>query len=347
MENNIPKIPVFIDVDNLDVGAKEVLKTLRPTWIVPSQSERIKYKIFSDGLTNKLYGYYLEGEPEGTVIIKVYGVNTELMIDREMEIQTMKILQAKNLGPALYAIFENGIAYEFISGKTLDTENCQDPKISSLVAAEMGRFHSVTNSGESPEGKTSIIWEILARIDLMAEEALTTNPDLISAFEKLGIKSGFCKTALAELKTIIEKEDMPLGFCHNDLLLGNVIYNEKIPKVTFIDFEYCGLNYAPFDVANHFCEMAGGLDTDFSLCPDDSFKSKWIETYLQYLFGGKHSYDVKTFLRWTDICAPLSILGWIIWGIAQANNSKIDFDYIGYVAIRIPEYEKLMKKIRQ
>lgn len=49
----------------------------------------------------------------------------------------------------------------------------------------------------------------------------------------------------------------PVVFCHNDLLLGNVIYNSDNESVTFIDYEYAGMNYQAFDIGNHFNEFAG------------------------------------------------------------------------------------------
>lgn len=49
----------------------------------------------------------------------------------------------------------------------------------------------------------------------------------------------------------------PTVFCHNDLLLGNVIYTEAENRVTFIDYEYASCNYQAFDIGNHFSEYAG------------------------------------------------------------------------------------------
>lgn len=46
-------------------------------------------------------------------------------------------------------------------------------------------------------------------------------------------------------------------FAHNDLLLGNVIYNEHEGTVHFIDYEYATYNYQAFDIANHFNEFVG------------------------------------------------------------------------------------------
>jgi len=74
---------------------------------------------------------------------------------------------------------------------------------------------------------------------------------------KFGVSSGFGTKAIKEMKEILEAQGMPVTFCHNDLLLGNIIYDEKTSKVSFIDFEYAMPNYPPFDVANHFNEFAG------------------------------------------------------------------------------------------
>lgn len=53
--------------------------------------------------------------------------------------------------------------------------------------------------------------------------------------------------------------DSPIVFCHNDLLLGNILYDRSKKTVNFIDFEYAGPNYQAYDIANHFCEFAGKL----------------------------------------------------------------------------------------
>ena len=34
-------------------------------------------------------------------------------------------------------------------------------------------------------------------------------------------------------------------------------------KVSFVDYEYSGLNYAAFDIGNHFCEFAGKCSNNF------------------------------------------------------------------------------------
>jgi len=40
---------------------------------------------------NKLIGYFLDGHTDEIILVKVYGQKTEMMIDRQCEINTMKV----------------------------------------------------------------------------------------------------------------------------------------------------------------------------------------------------------------------------------------------------------------
>lgn len=48
-------------------------------------------KMFKDGITNKLIGVYLENLEESTILVRIYGENTEKIIDREAEIKNIKV----------------------------------------------------------------------------------------------------------------------------------------------------------------------------------------------------------------------------------------------------------------
>ena len=72
-----------------------------------------------------------------------------------------------------------------------------------------------------------------------------------------------------------------LVFCHNDLLVKNIIYNQKREQVSFIDFEYARVNYALFDIANHFVEYAGVDNADFTLYPNSDEQKRWLKIYFQ------------------------------------------------------------------
>ena len=59
------------------------------------------------------------------------------------------------------------------------------------------------------------------------------------------------------LKSTLSKVNSPVVFAHNDLLLGNILYNQKQENIVFIDYEYTAFNYQAFDIVNHFTEYAG------------------------------------------------------------------------------------------
>lgn len=59
------------------------------------------------------------------------------------------------------------------------------------------------------------------------------------------------------MKETLSRINSPVVFAHNDLLLGNVLYNQKEESVIFIDYEYTAPNYQAFDIVNHFTEFAG------------------------------------------------------------------------------------------
>lgn len=60
-----------------------------------------------------------------------------------------------------------------------------------------------------------------------------------------------------ELETHLVPLDCPVVFCHNDLVVRNIIWNPSSSSVSFIDYEYAFPNYQPFDIANHFNEYSG------------------------------------------------------------------------------------------
>lgn len=65
------------------------------------------------------------------------------------------------------------------------------------------------------------------------------------------------------LFAVVSKIQSPIVFAHNDLLLGNVLYDSTENKVTFIDYEYADYNFQAYDIGNHFDEFAGMIFASF------------------------------------------------------------------------------------
>ena len=110
----VSKLDITIDIASdasLVAGAKEVVTHLRPKW------REVKWKTFTDGITNKLIGGWEEGRKEDMVLVRVYGQGTDMIIDREGEMKNMARMQGIGLGGKLYAAFNNGICYQFLTGE--------------------------------------------------------------------------------------------------------------------------------------------------------------------------------------------------------------------------------------
>jgi len=134
---------------------------------------------------------------------------------------------------------------------------------------------------------------------------------------------------------------------HQDLLSGNILYNDGWDRVQIIDFEYGGYNYRGFDIANHFCEYAGfssDFENDF---PNKNKQLYFIRHYLEAvspeLFQELQTQNqLERFLNeaYTFInhftCA--SHLFWGSWAIIQSKYSPIDFDFLHYSQVRLQGY---------
>lgn len=66
------------------------------------------------------------------------------------------------------------------------------------------------------------------------------------------------RTEFNDLYYEVSKIESPVVFAHNDLLLGNILYDGSGEnKIIFIDYEYADYNFQAYDIGNHFDEFAG------------------------------------------------------------------------------------------
>ncbi|XP_074038446.1 ethanolamine kinase 1 isoform X2 [Leptinotarsa decemlineata] len=291
----------------------------------------------TDGITNKLVGCKSEKADESeTILVRVYGNKTDLLIDRKAETRNIILLNRAGLAPDLFATFDNGLAYRFIPGNTLNCDTIIRPNIYYLVAKRMANLHNVLREEKvQPE---PLIWNKL-------QQFLDLVPDVFCDEKKqkryqtsVTHKSKIIQEAM-ELRSILEKLNTPIVFAHNDLLLGNVIYTESKDTVTFIDYEYAGFNYQAYDIGNHFIEFAGLESPDFAKYPTKEFQRDWLKIYLREFNQMEPSnLEIEKLYVEVNQFALLAHIFWGVWSLIQAEHSYIEFDYIGYAAVRFNEY---------
>lgn len=131
----------------------------------------------------------------------------------------------------------------------------------------------------------------------------------------------------------LEALESPIVFSHNDLLLGNVIYTKSMNAVNFIDYEYADYNFQAFDIGNHFAEMCGVDEVDYTRYPKHEFQLEWLRCYLESYLQRKdiQNEEVEHLYVQVNQFALAAHIFWTVWSLLQAEHSTIDFDYVGYV----------------
>ena len=116
--------------------------------------------------------------------------------------------------------------------------------------------------------------------------------------------------------------------------------------VKLIDFEYGGVNYVSFDIANHFNEWAGGIENDagqtnFSLFPSEDKQRDFIKTYIQTASGDDVVSEDELNAMMIEVEAFL-LANHLYWGLWAVNQAAIEgtsgFDYLAYGVNRFNRY---------
>ncbi|XP_074019316.1 ethanolamine kinase 2 [Numenius arquata] len=333
-----------IAVDEGDVlpGALRLMRELRPGW----EPERVKTKLFTDGITNKLVACYTDEGMADAVLVRVYGRKTELFVDRETELRNFQVLRAHGCAPDLYCAFQNGLCYQFLPGIALGPDHVRDPHIFRLVAQEMARVHAIHANGSLPK---PILWQKLHKYLTLVKTDLSpkvSNPSLqqdVPSLEMLEQELAWMKETLSQLGS-------PIVLCHNDLLCKNIIYDGTQENVRFIDYEYTGYNYQAFDIGNHFNEFAGVKEVDYRLYPSKETQLQWLRSYLQAYKqltqgdrggSGVSEEELETLYVQVNKFSLASHFLWACWGLIQDKYSTIDFNFLRYAKLRFKQYFKM------
>ncbi|XP_075885011.1 ethanolamine kinase 1-like isoform X2 [Nelusetta ayraudi] len=250
----LPHVDVRINEVEPRQGVLDLVRRLRPQW----KLQDVQMKRFTDGITNQLIGCFVGSlQDPGVILVRLYGQMTELFVDRERELEIFKLFHSHGCGPEIYCSFQNGICYQFVRGEVLDDLRLHQPAIYRLIAAELGRIHSIKPRGGGPV--QPCLWSKMSHFLSLLQENICSGQQQQgrSAAELCWLPSIHTLAAeMEELKTHLLQLDSPTVLCHNDLLTKNIIYNHSEGGVKFIDYEYADYNYQAFDIGNHFNEFA-------------------------------------------------------------------------------------------
>lgn len=344
---------VFVDgssEESLREGAFKVLSHVRPHWDPPT----IRFKTFTDGITNQLVACWPAccGRDDGgdlgadeTVLLRVYGQRTELFIDRSAEVLNMRLLHAHGLAAPLHCAFRNGLCYGFNPGQVVDTALVRDPYVSRLIAQTLARMHSVRlrrkGGGPATPSLFPTLHKYLGLVPTHFDD-LEKNHRFVSSIPS----RGELEREVSLLEAHLSGLGSPVVFCHNDLLVKNIIYQPEQDRVVFIDYEYADNNYQALDIGNHFCEFGGVERFDSSLYPEREFQLRWLRHYLDewHRLAGRREAasprDVELLYVQVNKFALASCMLWCLWALIQAAHSTIKFDFLRFALERLDMYKR-------
>lgn len=256
------------------------------------------------GITNELYHVKSRGSVASSVVVRVFGKETDRVISRESE------LFYSSLFLKTYAHGKNFLICEFLDGyETMPftdmgksahkiAEAVAHFQITATVAAKKDYNNPLLpadSTGSSPvqEGtataskvsrfshETNYTHQSLQKwVDQLSSQELLDKvvPDKQEGFVALANK--LHEERMWMLRRIEEVEEhLTEGVCHNDLLCANLMYARDTNDLKIIDFDYVHRNYLLFDLANHFNEYTG-LECDYArYFPQDSVIYDFLKHY--------------------------------------------------------------------
>ncbi|KAK4604361.1 hypothetical protein RGQ29_012747 [Quercus rubra] len=314
----------------------ELCKDLFKKWSELDDS-RFSIETVSGGITNLLLKASVKEESGNDVsmTVRLYGPNTEYVINRERELQAIKYLSAAGFGAKLLGVFGNGMVQSFINARTLVESDMRKPKLAAEIARQLRKFHEV----EIPGSKEPQLWNDISKFFEKASVLEFDDSEKQRMHKMISFKE--IHDEIVELKELTGLLNAPVVFAHNDLLCGNLMVNDEEEKLYLIDFEYGSYNYRGFDIGNHFNEYAG-YDCDYSLYPSKDEQYHFFRHYLQpdNPLEQVPDKDLEALYVESNTYMLASHLYWALWGIIQEKMSPIDFDYLGYFFLRYNEYKR-------
>ncbi|ERN04536.1 hypothetical protein AMTRI_Chr05g62550 [Amborella trichopoda] len=345
-EHTFPDLPaspitIYISLPLPQMKPKivDLCKSLFKKWSCLEDS-RFSIETVSGGITNLLLKVSVK-EDNGKVslvTVRLFGPNTEYVINRQRELQAICYLSAAGFGAKLLGVFGNGMVQSFIDARTLSPSDMSQPKIAAEIARQLCTFHQV----EVPGSKEPQLWDDIYKFLERASGIKFDDSEKQKRYDTISFQE--IQDEVMELKALTNSLKSDVVFAHNDLLSGNLMLNEKEGKLYLIDFEYGSYSYRGYDIANHFNEYAG-FDCDYSLCPDKETQCHFFRHYLNPEKPEEVSdEDLEALYVETNCFMLASHIYWALWALIQAKMSPIDFDYLEYFFLRYNEHKNQKEK---
>lgn len=282
----------------------------------------IQTSILSGGITNQNYRVDTGGE---SFVLRIVGAKTELLgVNRQNEYAANKAAAAVGIAPEV--IYFDPVGYlvtRFLHARPIPPQEMREPATLAEIADTLKRIHSLPTF----PGKFSAFQVVRDYDELARKNGVSTFPE---NYAWLRARMDEMETAL--YATALDNPKVP---CHNDLLNGNFLRDEK--SVYIIDWEYAGVGDRFFDLAN--------FSSHHELTDDEIYE----------LLAAYFDEETESQFAHLKLMQVMSDFREAMWGVLEQGISELDFDYRGYAnqffdkltaRLNDPRYPALLKEIR-
>ncbi|GAB5588652.1 hypothetical protein Unana1_03552 [Umbelopsis nana] len=333
--------------------ALSVIKKLLPEW---NDVETAVLDRISGAMTNAVFFVTAEN-PYRRVLLRVYGIGCDQLVDRNQELAWLSILSRLGIGALLLGTFANGRVEQYLDCHTLTRDDIRVPQTSCQIARGLYELHAIAQTYPSDPHTVPELWKNIAKWVPIVQSILP-NLENRSEHHRSTIKRFDMPQVFADLplfKQCLDALHSPVVFAHNDTQYGNIMrLRDGTERLVVVDFEYSGYNPRGFDIANHFCEWTADYHSSEpakmhpDCYPTVAEQVRFVNAYLDerdLIQGTKSSQhvrqsEVEQVLRECEAYAIASHFFWGLWGLIQANQSEIDYDFFQYATERLTSFQK-------
>ncbi|KAM0713488.1 hypothetical protein Q7P37_010450 [Cladosporium fusiforme] len=227
--------------------------------------------------------------PPPKLLLRIYGPQVEHLIDRDSELQILKRLARKRIGPRMLGTFANGRFEEYFHAMPLTPEELRNADTSRHIAKRMRELHEGIELTDKERNDGPFVWlnwdKWVQRVEQLVtwldSEVKSVPPGTKPSGDEAWKRRGFiCGMEWPHFRNAVDKyrkwlEDQHGGadkiceelvFAHNDTQYGNIL--RMVPtgespllmpanshkQLVVIDFEYSNANLPGLEFANHFTE---------------------------------------------------------------------------------------------
>jgi choline/ethanolamine kinase len=157
--------------------------------------------------------------PYRRVLLRVYGIGCDQLVDREQELAWLSILSRLGIGALLLGTFANGRVEQYLDCHTLTRDDIRVPKTSCQIARGLYELHAIVQSYPNQPNILPELWRnIFNWIPIV--QSILPNLEKRSEHHRSIIKCFDLPQAFADIplfKQCLDDLHSPIVFAHNDV----------------------------------------------------------------------------------------------------------------------------------